>query len=90
MDIEVVRNAYGRQLSSFITSNKIKGIPKDSFPMIFIRAPYIIKVQNDVEILSKVNNKIVAAKQSNLLVTSFHPELTDDLRMHQYFINMIH
>ncbi|GMQ60181.1 pyridoxal 5'-phosphate synthase glutaminase subunit PdxT [Vallitalea sediminicola] len=89
MDIEVVKNAYGRQLSSFIANQKIKGIPNDSFPMVFIRAPYINNIEKNVEILSKVNEKIVAAKQDNILVTSFHPELTDDLRMHQYFINMI-
>ncbi|WP_304944092.1 pyridoxal 5'-phosphate synthase glutaminase subunit PdxT [Vallitalea guaymasensis] len=89
MDIEVVKNAYGRQLSSFTTNQKIKGLQNGFYPMVFIRAPYIKTSQNNVETLSIVDEKIVAAKQSNILVTSFHPELTDDLRMHQYFINMI-
>ncbi|WP_053955159.1 pyridoxal 5'-phosphate synthase glutaminase subunit PdxT [Inediibacterium massiliense] len=88
IDITVIRNGYGRQLGSFCIHEKIKGIEKP-FPMVFIRAPYIDEVGRDVEILGKVDEKIVAAKQNNILVTSFHPELTDDFRMHQYFLNMI-
>lgn len=88
MDIKVVRNAYGRQLGSFQYSGKIDGI-KDPYPMTFIRAPYISECSENVKVLSIVNDKIVAAKQNNILVTSFHPELTDDTRMHEYFLNMI-
>ncbi|WP_129599633.1 pyridoxal 5'-phosphate synthase glutaminase subunit PdxT [Anaerophilus nitritogenes] len=88
IDITVVRNGYGRQLGSFCIYEKIKGINKP-FPMVFIRAPYIEQVGKNVEVLAIVNGKIVAAKQNNILVTSFHPELTDDLRMHQYFLTMI-
>ncbi|MGX4600002.1 pyridoxal 5'-phosphate synthase glutaminase subunit PdxT [Faecalimicrobium sp. JNUCC 81] len=88
MDIEVVRNGYGRQLGSFNTEEKVNYIG-DNIPMVFIRAPYIKNVGAKVEVLSKVNGKIVAAKENNMLVTSFHPELTDDLRVHKYFLDMV-
>lgn len=87
MDIEVRRNAYGRQLGSFITTSTFANIEK--VPMVFIRAPYIEKVGKDVEIISKVDGNIVAARQNNMLVTSYHPELTDDESVHKYFIKMI-
>lgn len=89
MDIEVVRNGYGRQLSSFTVDKEIEGIDGGSLSLVFIRAPYIEKVGENVSILCEVDGKIVAAQENNILVTSFHPELTDDFRMHQYFINMI-
>ena len=88
MDIEVKRNAYGRQLGSFETKSFIKGIGED-VQMVFIRAPYIKSVGNRVEVLSVVDKNIVAAKEDNMLVTSFHPELTDDNRVHKYFIDMV-
>lgn len=87
MDIEVKRNAYGRQLGSFKTVEEFKGIGK--VPMVFIRGPYVERVSDNVEILSTVNNNIVAVKQNNMLVTAYHPELTDDTRVHEYFISMI-
>lgn len=86
MDIVVERNAYGRQLGSFYTEADCKGVGK--IPMTFIRGPIISSVGEDVEVLAIVNNQIVAAQEKNMLVTSFHPELTDDIRLHQYFINM--
>lgn len=86
MDIVVERNAYGRQLGSFYTEADCKGVGK--IPMTFIRGPIISSVGEDVEVLAIVNNQIVAAQEKNMLVTSFHPELTDDVRLHQYFINM--
>ena len=86
MDIKVKRNAYGRQLGSFFTENEFKHVGK--VPMTFIRAPYITEVGENVEILSKVNGNIVAAKENNILVTSYHPELNDDLRVHKFFIDM--
>ena len=86
MDIVVERNAYGRQLGSFYTEAECKGIGQ--IPMTFIRGPIISSVGEDVEILATVDNQIVAAQEKNMLVTSFHPELTDDVRLHQYFINM--
>lgn len=88
MDIDVCRNAYGRQLGSFYTENKMNGVGED-IPMTFIRAPYINKVEGDAEILAEVGGHIVAARQGNQLVTAFHPELNDDVRVHQYFLNMI-
>ncbi|MEE1312379.1 MAG: pyridoxal 5'-phosphate synthase glutaminase subunit PdxT [Lachnospiraceae bacterium] len=87
MSIQVKRNAYGRQLGSFCTEEEFKGIGK--IPMSFIRAPYIEKVYDDTEILAKVNGKIVAARQDNQLVTAFHPEVTGNLEVHRYFLNMI-
>ncbi|HEV4794477.1 TPA: pyridoxal 5'-phosphate synthase glutaminase subunit PdxT [Streptococcus pneumoniae] len=86
MDMVVERNAYGRQLGSFYTEAECKGVGK--IPMTFIRGPIISSVGEGVEILATVNNQIVAAQEKNMLVSSFHPELTDDVRLHQYFINM--
>ena len=86
MDMVVERNAYGRQLGSFYTEAECKGVGQ--IPMTFIRGPIITSVGEDVEILATVDNQIVAAQEKNMLVTSFHPELTDDVRLHQYFINM--
>ena len=86
MDIVVERNAYGRQLGSFYTEAECKGVGK--IPMIFIRGPIISSLGEDAEILATVDDQIVAAQEKNMLVTSFHPELTDDVRLHQYFINM--
>ncbi len=81
------RNAYGRQLGSFSTTAEFKGIGE--IPMVFIRAPYISNVSDSVEVLSEVNGKIVAVRQGKCLATAFHPELTDDLRVHEYFLKMI-
>ena len=86
MDMVVERNAYGRQLGSFYTEAECKGVGK--IPMTFIRGPIISSVGEDVEILATVDNQIVAAQEKNMLVTSFHPELNDDIRLHQYFIEM--
>lgn len=86
MDISARRNAYGRQLGSFAATEEFKGIGK--IPMVFIRAPYISGVSGDVRILARVDGHIVAARQGNQLVTAFHPELSEDLRVHQYFIAM--
>lgn len=86
MDITVRRNAYGRQLGSFHTTNSFKGI--GAIPMTFIRAPFIeaVSEQKGVDILAEVDGNIVAARQKNMLVTAFHPELTKDYRVHQYFL----
>lgn len=87
MDIAVKRNAYGRQLGSFFTRDRFA--EKADVPMTFIRAPYIESVENGAEALSVVGGNIVAARQNNMLVTSFHPELDDDFTVHEYFLNMI-
>ena len=89
MDIMVKRNAYGRQSGSFDTHHVIPSISKEAIPLVFIRAPYIESAGPNVQILCKIDNHIVAAKQDNIFVTSFHPELTDDFAVHEYFINMI-
>ena len=86
MDINVCRNAYGRQLGSFYAEDMFAG---NKVQMTFIRAPYIKDVGKDVEVLSNVGNHIVAAKQKNQLVTSFHPELNESTFVHEYFINMV-
>ena len=86
MDIKVRRNAYGRQLGSFFTESEFKGV--GVIPMTFIRAPYISSVGKNVEILSEVNGNVVAAKENNILVTSYHPELNDDLKVHKFFAEM--
>lgn len=87
IDIEVRRNAYGRQLGSFFAEGDFKGI--GTIPMTFIRAPYIESAGTGVEILSEVDLHIVAARQKNILVTSYHPELTSDNRVHRYFLDHI-
>lgn len=85
MDIDVQRNAYGRQLGSFHTIAPVKGIG-DDIPMTFIRAPYINNVLSpDGEVLAEVDGHIVAARQGRQLVTAFHPELDNDTRIHQFF-----
>lgn len=86
MDITVRRNAYGRQINSFTVLENIPAISEQRIPLTFIRAPWIENVGKDVEVLCCLNKHIVAAKEKNMLVTSFHPELTDCLAMHQYFI----
>lgn len=88
MDITVKRNAYGRQLGSFQTNSNFKGI--GVIPMTFIRAPYIEKISEakGAEILSEVDGKIVAARQRNMIAMAFHPELTNDVRIHRYFLEL--
>ena len=89
MDIDVQRNAYGRQLGSFHTEAQVKGIGED-IPMTFIRAPYINKVLSPkVEVLAEFDGHIVAARQGNQLVTAFHPELDDDTRIHEFFLSLV-
>ena len=85
MDIRVLRNAYGRQLGSFFTRGTFAGM--EDVPMTFIRAPYIEQATApDVEVLATVDGHIVAARQRNMLATSFHPEMNDDPRIHRWFL----
>lgn len=88
MDIDVKRNAFGRQVASFEAELRVKYVA-DDFLGVFIRAPYIVDVGEEVEILSKYDGKIVACRQGNYLTAAFHPELTDDYRFHQYFVDMV-
>lgn len=88
LDVTVERNSFGRQKDSFEAELMITGVGED-FIGVFIRAPHIVEVGEDVEILSKHNGRIVAARQGQFLGCSFHPELTDDHRMTQLFVNMV-
>lgn len=90
LDITVRRNAFGRQRDSFETELSIPVLGEKSFPGVFIRAPIIERVNSEVEILAKLaDGTTVAARQGKLLVSAFHPELTDDLRLHQYFLDIV-
>jgi 5'-phosphate synthase pdxT subunit len=90
MDIAVKRNAFGRQVDSFEAALEIPALGEKVFPGIFIRAPLIESCNDGVEVLARLDNgAIVAARQDRLLATSFHPELTADLRFHRYFLDII-
>ncbi|GGH80238.1 5'-phosphate synthase pdxT subunit [Pullulanibacillus pueri] len=88
MDINVRRNAFGRQVASFEAELVIEGVA-DDFMGVFIRAPYILNVGQDVQVLSVYEDKIVAARQGHFLTCAFHPELTNDYRFHHYFYDMV-
>ena len=88
MDIAVRRNAYGSQIDSFSTRGVIPAISTKELEMVFIRAPYITKVGSEVEVLYELDGHVVAAREGNMLVTSFHPELTDNDAFHWYFAAM--
>ena len=89
MDIAVRRNAFGRQRDSFEAELSIPVLGEKPFPGVFIRAPIIVRVNGGVEILASLGDAIVAAREGKLLASAFHPELTDDLRFHQYFLDMV-
>ena len=89
MDISASRNAYGRQKESFVVETQIPQISEEPIPLVFIRAPYISETEPFVEILKTYNGRIVAVRQKNMLATSFHPELTQNLSVHKYFLSMI-
>ncbi|VBB06898.1 pyridoxal 5'-phosphate synthase subunit pdxt/sno [Lucifera butyrica] len=89
MDIAVRRNAFGRQRESFEADLAVPEFGEDPVRAVFIRAPYIEKTGPDVQVLAKVKDKVVIARQGNFLATAFHPELTEDERIHKYFINMM-
>ena len=86
--IEIIRNAYGRQVDSFKQKLNLSFDSK-SFPAVFIRAPKIISCDNDVEVLSRFNGEPVLVTYEKLLIATFHPELTDDTRIHRYFLEKI-
>ena len=88
MEMQVVRNAFGRQKESFEKEINIEGFA-DSYNAVFIRAPIIKKIWGNCKALAKMEKKIVMARQGNILALSFHPELTRDLRIHKYFLDMI-
>lgn len=89
MDVTVRRNAFGRQRESFEADLNVPEFGAEPVRAVFIRAPYIENAGPDVKILAAVGDHIVIARQEKLLATAFHPELTDDDRIHKYFIEMI-
>jgi len=90
MSIKVRRNAFGRQKDSFETELSIPALGEKPFPGIFIRAPAIEQTNSNVEIVARLaDGTSVAARQGKLLACAFHPELTDDLRFHKYFLNIV-
>ncbi len=90
MDIEVKRNAFGRQVDSFEADLDIPSLGSPSFHAVFIRAPRIENVGARVEEIAKLSNgTVVAAREKNILCTAFHPELTSDIRFHKYFLNLV-
>ncbi|MGI0002810.1 MAG: pyridoxal 5'-phosphate synthase glutaminase subunit PdxT, partial [Nitrosopumilaceae archaeon] len=89
LDVKVERNSFGRQLDSFEADISMESIKIPKFNGVFIRSPSILEVGKNVEVISKLNEKTIAVKQKNILATVFHPELTHDVSMHKYFINMI-
>ncbi len=89
MDIAIRRNAFGRQVDSFEAALRFEGVPGEPFRAVFIRAPLIERVYGRARAICTLDDgTIVAARQDNLLATSFHPELTGDERIHQYFLAM--
>ena len=90
MDIGIRRNAFGRQINSFEAELPIPALGDKAFPAIFIRAPFIERADQQVEILARLPNGIaVAARQGKLMTTAFHPELTSDFRLHSYFLKIV-
>lgn len=89
MDIRVRRNAYGRQLDSFITRANVPEVSAEPVPLVFIRAPYVESAGENVKVLLKINGNIVACREGKFLATSFHPELTEDISFHKYFVENI-
>ncbi len=89
LDVKVERNSFGRQRDSFEAKISLEPVNISSFNGVFIRAPSISEVGDDVQVISKCNEKIVAVKQGNIIATSFHPELTTDISLHKYFVKII-
>jgi len=89
LEIKIERNSFGRQRESFEAEVSMDSIKIPQFRGIFIRAPSVSEVSSDVEVLAKFNEKIVAIKKGNIIGTSFHPELTSDVSLHKYFVNLV-
>jgi len=89
LDVKLERNSFGRQKESFEADISMDSIDIPKFNGVFIRAPSVSDVGSGVEILSKLNDRIIAVKKGNVIGTAFHPELTDDISLHKYFINLV-
>jgi 5'-phosphate synthase pdxT subunit len=88
LDIVIERNAFGRQGDSFEADLSINMLGKEAFKGVFIRAPVVSEIGKDVEVIAKLNNKVVAVRQKNVIGTAFHPELSGDSRMHKQLVKM--
>jgi 5'-phosphate synthase pdxT subunit len=88
LDIVLERNAFGRQSDSFEADLSISMLGKEPFKGVFIRAPAVTEVGKGVEVIGKLNNRIVAVKQENIIGTAFHPELSGDSRLHRHLSEM--
>ena len=88
LDIKLERDSFGRQRESFESDISLNSIGIPTFNGVFIRAPSISDVGSDVEVLSKFNEKIIAVKKNNVIGVAFHPELTNDISLHKYFVNL--
>jgi 5'-phosphate synthase pdxT subunit len=89
IDVDVRRNAFGRQVDSFEDDLAVTGLDGGPFHAVFIRAPVVERAGPDVEVLASVGERPVLARQGHVLVSSFHPELTDDGRLHRYFLEEV-
>ena len=89
LDVKLERNSFGRQRESFEAEVSMNSIDIPKFNGVFIRAPSVSETSSDVEVLAKFNGKIVAIKKGNIIGTSFHPELTNDVSLHKYFVNLV-
>jgi 5'-phosphate synthase pdxT subunit len=89
LDVKLERNSFGRQRESFEADISMDSINIPKFRGVFIRAPSVSETGSDVEVLSKYNEKIVAVKKGNIIGTAFHPELTTDISLHKYFVNLV-
>lgn len=89
LEIKLERNSFGRQKESFEAEISMESIKIPKFHGVFIRAPTVSEVSSDVEVLSKFNEKIIAIKKGNIIGTAFHPELTTDVSLHKYFVNLV-
>lgn len=89
MSVRVNRNSFGRQRESFEADLEMPAVGDEPYPAVFIRAPHVTQVGAGVDVLAKYDDRIVAAREGNFLALSFHPELTDDPRIHKYFLSMV-
>jgi 5'-phosphate synthase pdxT subunit len=89
LDVRVRRNAFGRQVASFEAEVDVKGVDGDPVSGAFIRAPWVADAGPEVEVLAEVDGKVVAVRQGNLLATAFHPELTGEVRLHRWLVDLV-
>jgi 5'-phosphate synthase pdxT subunit len=89
LDVRVRRNAFGRQVASFEAEVDVKGVDGGPVSGAFIRAPWVADAGPEVEVLAELDGKVVAVRQGNLLATAFHPELTGEVRLHRWLVELV-